>query len=395
MADADGRPLSLALPGQPQKPRGEGEAAYRQQLPAMRSWLIDVARRGERVTYSEVMDRFSLDRFNLRRAMDSLGHEARDNGEPVLTAVIVSKATRRYSAGLASEFGITDDRHERARLRAFWLQSGGAAQSPIDSAPTTPSRAYPFLLGKTYSRSEIFNQIGLKPHPTGGAWFTGHTEHGRDWFIFCGIGTAGRTGHDYGNHFQGDRLLWSGRTNSAIRQPAVQRLLSGEGNVYVFFRERDRDPFTFAGLAKPAQVFDTNPVRVLWELSSPDSTTMPTKLPEEVGTDETVIEGAVCRVLVNVYERDPSARRKCIEHWGTRCVVCALDFSDRYGELGAGFIHVHHLRPLSEIREQYELDPITDLRPVCPNCHAMLHRKSPPLGVDELRAVVAPDVRRP
>jgi predicted HNH restriction endonuclease len=46
---------------------------------------------------------------------------------------------------------------------------------------------------------------------------------------------------------------------------------------------------------------------------------------------------------------------------------------------------VHHLRPLSGIAEEYEIDPVEDLRPVCPNCHAMLHRKTPPYTIDELR----------
>jgi 5-methylcytosine-specific restriction protein A len=58
--------------------------------------------------------------------------------------------------------------------------------------------------------------------------------------------------------------------------------------------------------------------------------------------------------------------------------------------LGEGFIHVHHLKPLAQIGEQYELDPINDLRPVCPNCHAMLHRASPALSIDALRALISP-----
>jgi len=100
----------------------------------------------------------------------------------------------------------------------------------------------------------------------------------------------------------------------------------------------------------------------------------------------TYVEGAVESVIVNAYERDQVARQACIFHYGTRCQVCRFDFGERYGEVGKGFIHVHHLIPLSEIRAQYRVDPVDDLRPVCPNCHAMLHRTSPPLKIDELRA---------
>jgi len=71
--------------------------------------------------------------------------------------------------------------------------------------------------------------------------------------------------------------------------------------------------------------------------------------------------------------KDPYARQQCIEHYGSRCSVCDFDFEQVFGERGRGFIHVHHLKPLSEIQDEYEIDPIQDLRPICPNCHAMIH----------------------
>lgn len=105
-----------------------------------------------------------------------------------------------------------------------------------------------------------------------------------------------------------------------------------------------------------------------------------------------VPEGARIRVEVNRYERRASARTKCIEHYGTNCKVCGLDFEERYGELGRGFIQVHHVIPLSRIYtlNNYTFDPIKDLVPVCPNCHAMLHhkRKGTPLTVEELRQII-------
>jgi 5-methylcytosine-specific restriction protein A len=90
-------------------------------------------------------------------------------------------------------------------------------------------------------------------------------------------------------------------------------------------------------------------------------------------------------VTVNKYERDPRARQACLNHFGYRCCVCDLDFEERYGELGRGFIHVHHLKELSTVGPDYQVDPLGDLRPVCPNCHAMLHKVSPAMSVEELR----------
>jgi 5-methylcytosine-specific restriction protein A len=65
--------------------------------------------------------------------------------------------------------------------------------------------------------------------------------------------------------------------------------------------------------------------------------------------------------------------------------VCDLNFFDRYGEIGEGFIHVHHKVEISTIGIKYSIDPIKDLIPVCPNCHAMLHKEKPALSINELK----------
>jgi hypothetical protein len=104
-------------------------------------------------------------------------------------------------------------------------------------------------------------------------------------------------------------------------------------------------------------------------------------------------EGATRQVSVNCYERNPYARQQCIQHYGCRCSVCGFDFEAVYGELGSGFIHVHHLKALSEIGQEYEIDPIADLRPICPNCHAMIHRDTKMMTIERLREVIQSHVR--
>ena len=59
--------------------------------------------------------------------------------------------------------------------------------------------------------------------------------------------------------------------------------------------------------------------------------------------DFTFVEGAVARAERSIYERDPEARKRCLAHYGTRCVACRFDFGKTYGLTTAGFIHVHHL----------------------------------------------------
>jgi 5-methylcytosine-specific restriction enzyme A len=111
------------------------------------------------------------------------------------------------------------------------------------------------------------------------------------------------------------------------------------------------------------------------------------RYPEEVGSEK-LLEGATNQILVNRYERSPEARAACIAHYGTKCSVCNFEFVKVYGELGADYIHVHHIVPLSRIGKEYTVDPIKDLRPVCPNCHSILHRGDKPMAVGDLRAVV-------
>lgn len=110
--------------------------------------------------------------------------------------------------------------------------------------------------------------------------------------------------------------------------------------------------------------------------------------PETLPERRTYEEGAVRRVLVSVYERDREARAACLRRHGTRCAVCGMSFEERYGDIGEGFIHVHHKKPLAACRASYQLDPEKDLVPVCPNCHAMLHTSDPPLSVEELKAKI-------
>lgn len=70
-----------------------------------------------------------------------------------------------------------------------------------------------------------------------------------------------------------------------------------------------------------------------------------------------------------------------------KCCVCSIDFEDVYGTLGKGFIEAHHVKPVATM-EPSEKTEISDLVPVCSNCHRMLHRKSPPLEWKELKRLV-------
>lgn len=103
--------------------------------------------------------------------------------------------------------------------------------------------------------------------------------------------------------------------------------------------------------------------------------------PDELSdTSDDYIEGRKRTVTVNAYERNPAARRACINHYAkegaVHCQICGFDFGMVYGDTFEGMIHIHHLRMVSEADNEYVVDPVTDLLPVCPNCHMVLHSKT-------------------
>lgn len=99
-------------------------------------------------------------------------------------------------------------------------------------------------------------------------------------------------------------------------------------------------------------------------------------------------EGGAFQELVTRYERSASNRAACIEIFGPKCKVCGFDFETEFGDIGAGFIEVHHTELVSRLEAGTVLDPSIDLVPLCANCHRMAHRRIPPYETGELRAIL-------
>ncbi|GAB3517538.1 HNH endonuclease [Arthrobacter monumenti] len=129
---------------------------------------------------------------------------------------------------------------------------------------------------------------------------------------------------------------------------------------------------------------DETAVRFLWAEYAPVSLDPTTPPPG------TLPENALATARVNRYEWDPHAREACINHHGTSCSACGFSFEAVYGDIGKDFIQVHHIVPVSLVGGDYELDPLTDLVPLCPNCHAMAHQRKPvPYTPAELRTLIS------
>jgi hypothetical protein len=108
----------------------------------------------------------------------------------------------------------------------------------------------------------------------------------------------------------------------------------------------------------------------------------------QASVTEPLTEGASKSASVTVYERNPIARQQCIAHYGTACHACGFSFGETYGQTAEGFIQVHHLKAVSTRGGKYTVDPVRDLRPICPNCHAVIHLQAPPLSTVELKRML-------
>lgn len=100
------------------------------------------------------------------------------------------------------------------------------------------------------------------------------------------------------------------------------------------------------------------------------------------------LEGSRVPISATKIERNKRAREACIQIHGLACAICKFDFEKVYGELGLGFIHVHHKNPISESDGERIVNPKTDLVPLCPNCHAMVHRNNKNRKIEDVQQLV-------
>jgi hypothetical protein len=98
-------------------------------------------------------------------------------------------------------------------------------------------------------------------------------------------------------------------------------------------------------------------------------------------------EGCAVKITVDRYERDREARNECIRLHGLKCAACEMSFLSTYGDPAKNVIHVHHLEPLR--RGNRRTDPRKDLVPICPNCHAVVHLRTPPYEIADVRQMLS------
>lgn len=206
---------------------------------------------------------------------------------------------------------------------------------------------------------------------------------------------AGPTVREMGNAQPDAKSIVVGYAN-ALRRQGVQLTMKVNGSAVdpeqVGAWPADWWSFEIA-LRKSAIVFDLNHDTELLPVADMLVTPLVGIAMSLIGTEnidsyEGEIEGAAVQYLATRYERKKLNRDACIRIHGTRCHGCGFDFGAFYGELGEGYIEVHHLESLAAYGE-VRINPAVDLVPLCSNCHSVVHRVTPPLPIHALKKLVA------
>lgn len=103
--------------------------------------------------------------------------------------------------------------------------------------------------------------------------------------------------------------------------------------------------------------------------------------------EETYLEGESRMRETTSNKRNPKARQLCLDHYGLQCYVCGFRFEERYGK-GASLVEAHHENPPSPRDGDEETDPVEDMKPLCPNCHAIAHLRRPPYTPEEIQEMI-------
>lgn len=215
-----------------------------------------------------------------------------------------------------------------------------------------------FRVGQRYTRDQVRAELGLLPM-TGGDWATGYARCDEEVFVFCNIGTAGRTGHDYPNRWSGAQLVWFGKTTSRIEQPLIRAMLDGVLTTHVFWRAQDRGPFVYAGVGVAEGAWGSEPVEVHWSFKAanePKPATGPGKErmafdapavstfrhgpPPSIGVSQQLREDGPCKLYLMVLKGATEGMFPALSSIGADGQIVKVGFSNdpvrRASELNAG-----------------------------------------------------------
>ena len=338
--------------------------------------------------YKRVHDRLGLEMIGhkfgeslKRQGLEELALWTSRNGHPAITGLVIDTESLQPGEGYFRVHGITLDfswwESEIRRARGFDWERVLVYTKDWEAAPPAATQGHPDVAAYTEALREVIATAPLK-HV---AMLRAHRDAADQTISASGLARA--AGYESFHAANLQYGILAGRVCDLLGfvppignsgQPSPTHVLASP------YREGPRAEWVWIMRPRVAAALDV----VFGEM--PNDAAHPIHSDEPLSTEE-YVEGSVLQVLVNQYERNHEARKACLEYWGPTCGVCEMDFQEVYGLDANRGIHVHHLVPLSQIRSEYQVNPVEDLRPVCPNCHAALHSQHPPLSLDALRRI--------
>lgn len=245
-------------------------------------------------------------------------------------------------------------------------------------------------LSKTYSRKELQKQFGIND----ATLFTGifqPKDHSSIWLFVTKHKTPDRI--DYYDDFDGQILLFEGQRTGKTDGKIINHI--ADGNELLVFYRRKKDEYTdyafkYLGRFEYVSHKGDKPKHFLLQaldFACNDDGQL-TETERQIPATE-FIEGKERSRVQTYVERNPRLRAEALRQHGTRCAACGFDFGEKYGRLGEGYIEIHHLFPVSEYGGERKVNPITDLVPLCSNCHRMIHKPETALSIEELKWIIA------
>lgn len=381
---------------------------------AAEAWQILVLAAPDKkvLSYAELARLLNIHHRNVRHPLDRIQNYCLDNKKPPLVALVVNKQTGLPGKGFAAAQGVGFE--EIMEQVASWPWADEA--NPFDSsASERPAVGTP----AAHHRSKHERAVLLAWNPTRWNWSEyderlQHLQEGKQTIIrwSCGNTKSIQPGERALLVRVGQEPRGLIATGTVVRgsYEAVhwdsERAAANDVSLYVDM-QLDRLANPGEVLLHRASLSEAKPSAPTW---SPQGSGVhiasevadaveallrraDAPLAEEVETAG-IHEGATRRISVNSYERSAAARQACIDHYGSSCTVCDASLAEIYGPVAKGHIHVHHLVPLSQIGDEYVVDPIKDLRPVCPNCHAIIHLGNANRTIAEVRELIHKAKRR-
>lgn len=229
-----------------------------------------------------------------------------------------------------------------------------------------------------------FNQYKISKNEVHRNFYTTRLKLGRNFvyaiinneYIFCPSRVVGYL------NFTAEEHIEYRYKNGSITTPRINKIL-GDHDVKKNIESK------YLKLCKSLNIIPSEKPRTYWSAGRIERSDTFTEDGENSESTTEYHEGLAKQVNLTRYERDLKARDACIKKFGFNCYVCQFNFQSVYGNIGKGFIHVHHLEPISnKAGRKHTVDPENDLRPVCPNCHAMLHKSNPPITIKKLISTI-------